>query len=117
MKQKSYESSKIKHQLRQYEENGKKEVCWKLKTPEQVDFIRSLGYDVKETLYYVHTKKFPEFIRKEHKLLSDLHYAKCEGKSYLVRKLSAKEKRLLKDFGISYSVLKYTITLSRHAYN
>ena len=113
MKKKSYENSKLKHQLRQYEQNGKQEVCWRLKSSEQVDYIRCLGYNVEETLYYVHTKKFPDFIRKKHQLLNDLHFAKCKGKSYLARKLSKKENTLLDDFGVSYNVLKHTIKLQR----
>jgi hypothetical protein len=96
------------------EENGKEKVIWKL-SKQQVDYIEnSLGYYVEKTLYYVHTKNFPEWIRKKYPILNDLHYAKRKGKSYMTRKLSPQEKQLLREHGVSFSAFKYTIYLQRH---
>jgi hypothetical protein len=117
MKQKAYQDNKIKHQLRNYETSGKKELLWKLK-PEQVAYIQGLGYQVDETLFYIHTKAFPDLLRKKYPIINELHISKIrKGKSFIVKKLSKKEKEILRDFGVSFSVAKYTIKLQRQMYH
>lgn len=117
MKRKAYQDNKLKHQLWQYEANGKKELLWKLK-PEQVEYIRGLGYQVEATLFYIHTKAFPDLLRKKYKILNELHMSKTrQGKSFIVKKLSRNEKDILRESGVSFSAAKYTIKLQRHTYH
>ena len=113
MKRQSYQGSKLKHQLMQYELNGKKELFWKLKYPDQVEFVRSLGYDVEEYLFYVHTRKLPEHLRTKYKWLNQIHLNKCKGKQYLAITLTPSQKELLKAIGVDFNVLKYKIRLQR----
>ena len=128
MKAKAYQDSKLKHQLRIYfkddkkmslekqllfkELNGKKELYWKL-SKEQVNYVRSLGYNVEPVLYYVHTHRFSDFLRKRYPLLDQLHNARINGKSYLSIKLSRKAKIILQEQGINFNPFKYRITLRR----
>ena len=81
MKTQAYKDSKLKYelrhtipqdqkkpsfadQLRSYAGDGKKELTWRL-SAEQVELVHRLGYFTEPYLFYVHTKFFPDYLRKK----------------------------------------------------
>ena len=110
MKQKEFEFSRTKKKLLEYQQNGRKSVCWKLRK-EQVDYIeQSMGREVIPYLYEVKTKYF--VIPPKEALLKRIQIEKKRGKDRIVVKLSGHQRSLLDDYGIRYHVVKYLIILN-----
>ena len=130
MKTKAYQDSKLKYelrhmyprdekkpsfaeQLRSYEWNGKKELLWRLNR-DQLDLVHNLGYYTEPYMFYVHTKLFPDNLRNKYKLLEKLHAARRARKDYVACILSKTDRDMLKRLGVSFSPLKYKISLQRN---
>ena len=110
MKNKNYRESKLKHQLRELQHNGKKSVVWKLSS-DQVVFVKQF-YRVEPELYQIHTKLFSKTMCDSYPILKYLRNEKVfNNHDYLVTRLKKSDKSVLDEFGIHYSVLKYRIHL------
>jgi len=102
---------RLKHQLADAKNRRKKQLIWKL-TPEQVEFVRSLGYRVEEFLYQVKTKPLSNIHFVKSKLLKDIHYANKRGVSLSTFALDENKKKILDEHGIKYRPYKYKIFLN-----
>ena len=110
MKNKDYRYSKLKHQLRELQHNGKKSVVWKL-SGEQVNFVKKF-YRVEPELYRIRTRYFSKEICEMYSILKHLNNEKkFKNHTYFVTKLNKKEIEILKEFKIAYTVMKHRIFL------
>jgi hypothetical protein len=110
MKNKNYQQSKLKKQLREKKNNGVKILKWKL-TPEKREAIESFGYYVEPYIYQINTRTFSNIRLIKSRLLKDLHYMNKRGKRFENRPLKEEEKEVLDEFGIKYRAVKYKIHL------
>lgn len=111
MKTKQYQLSYLKKELKEKKERRVKVLEWKL-TKEQKEYIENvLHLRVEPYLYGIRTKTFKNISKLNCSILKDIHYSKKRGKNFEVRKLSAKEKEILDEYGICYNPIKYKIYL------
>lgn len=110
MKNKNYQQSKLKKQLREKKNNGVRVLIWKL-TPEAKELVESFGYYVEPYIYQINTRTFSNIRLIKNRLLKDLHYMNKRGKHFECRPLRKEEKEVLDEFGIKYKAVKYKIHL------
>ena len=112
MRQSDYQFSRTKKKLLEYQNNGRKEVCWRLTKP-QVQFVeKTLGKEVRPYLYEVQTRIFKNPQKLESGLLKKLHYERRKGKKHIIlKKLSKPDMMMLDSYGINYKCIKHQIIL------
>lgn len=110
MKNKEYRNSKLKHQLRDLKNKGKKSVVWKL-SGEQVEYVNQF-YRIEPELYRIRTKLFSKELCNRYPILKYLRNEKVfKNHDYLVTRLKKADKSVLDEFEVHYSVIKYRIHL------
>lgn len=112
MKNKNYQQSKMKKQLREKRKEGLEYVVWKLNAT-QIQLIEELGYRVEPFIYIIETRTFYDVSKIRSSFLKDIHYAKKRKQQHLVRPINSREIKLLEDFNIKFEVLKYKIHLEK----
>lgn len=110
MKNKNYMKNRLKKKIHQRQNNGVEYLIWKL-SPHNKRMIEELGYRVEPYLYFIQTKFFYNMNGIWSSFLKDLHYAKKNGRNYIVSQLSQTQKELLDRYRIQYYPLKYKIYL------
>lgn len=105
-----YRQNRLKKKMLQRQNNGMEFLIWKLSLKDKI-MIEELGYKVEPYIYFVQTKLFYNIKSICGSFLRDLHYAKKNGRNYIVKPLSETEKELLDRYRIQYYPLKYKIYL------
>lgn len=110
MKHSQYKLARNKYVLREKQQKGMKFVVWKL-SKEQLDFLGRF-YDIEPFLFEITTRTFchPKELPS---LLKDIDYQRrYHNKKKVVRKLNAKERKLLEKWEVSYEPYKHKIYLN-----
>lgn len=111
MTDKENQLSRIKYQLRQKKESGKKEVIWKLNVSQKEYIEDSLNHKVIPWIYEINTTSFKNFQTNSGSILFQIHMARKKGQKRIYRKLKKHEKKVLDQSGIKYRAFKYKIVL------
>ena len=113
MKNRDYKQAQLKHQLFQMRNAKKKNPRWKL-DPEQVEYIRNIGFSVEAYLYRIKTKPIYD-VKHQSGILKTIHYSFVQDhKRYIYKTLSKKEKAILLDKGIEFKPYKYEVYLNQY---
>lgn len=110
MKKSAYDNSKLKYQLLEKKRNGVKEVIWKLSSKQRNFIEESLHFAVEPYLYSIKTRRFHD-ITNLPPILRYIHYKNKEGKKECVLKLDSEDRKILKEFEVTYVPCKYKIKL------
>lgn len=110
MKKEQHNFSRIKHQLFQLRNTGKKNPVWKLNT-EQVAYVEKLGFQVIPRVYKISTKSFVN-IKNKNGLLKEIHYSKVRyHKNVIFKELNPRQIKMLQENEVKYAAYKYEIVL------
>lgn len=101
---------KLKKDLQKEKDLGKKKKEWRL-TPEQAEYVKSLGYRIEPYLYRIKTRQFEKIHLIKSVLIKDIHFACKRGKWMIIRPLNFKEQKILKDNNIRFTPVKFIIYL------
>ena len=110
MKKSQHDLSKLKHQLFQMRNAGKKNPIWKL-GEEEVEYLVRVGFAVLPKIYRINTRTF-ENVKNMNGLLKDVHYSKVKSKKNVIfKKLNSRQVQMLKEYGVKVVPYKYEIQL------
>lgn len=101
---------KLKKDLQKEKDSGKKKKEWRL-TPEQAEYVKSLGYRIEPYLYRIKTRQFKEIYSIKSPLLKDIHFACKRGKWMMMRPLNLNEQKILQNNNIRFTPVKFIIYL------
>jgi len=73
MKNKDFQTAKLRKQLEKFKEDGKKELIWEL-SYSQKRIIKELGYKIEPYLYYITTRTFFRIGNIESNLIKEIHF-------------------------------------------
>ncbi len=110
MKNKDFQTAKLRKQLEKFKEDGKKELIWEL-SYSQKRIIKELGYKIEPYLYYITTRTFFRIGNIESNLIKEIHFKSKQNKHIYKRQLNNKQKKVLDKYGVRYRVAKYKIHL------
>lgn len=110
MKNSDHRLSILKHQLREKKEGHFEYVIWKL-SPQQVEYVKNLGYKVEPYLYVIITRKMSGNKQRYTGVIRDVARSGERGVWKMYRKLKHQEIKSLQDYGIQFYAFKYKIFL------
>ena len=111
MENKDYRLEQLERKLRINETNGRRTLEWEL-TAEQREYVENLGYNLENILYRFKTRQFKD-IRSKPDLIKEIHYASKRKKWMMKKPLTDEEVRILDNYNIKYTPVKFRIYLKR----
>lgn len=114
MRESDCEYSRMKHKLFEKKLRGENFVIWSLNS-KQVQYIQNnLGFEAVPYIFRISTKRiFFQDIKNKSGILKEIHFASRDKKSRIFRKLNHSDKRLLQEYGVYYTPVKYKILLNK----